>query len=83
MSYVDFLNSAGAVRSAFSLPHRSSLLSTSNPNHNLWNNNGTWWINFTVLSRKHPRAERVRFSLRTRDLDLARLRRDEILSVFS
>ncbi len=49
-----------------------------NPNHHLWNNNGTWFVHYTV----HPDAltsERVRRSLGTRDLVVARERRDQLL----
>lgn len=52
---------------------------TNNPNHNLWNNNGTWWLHYTC----YPTAvtkERRRRSLQTRDLALARARRDIILA---
>lgn len=50
-----------------------------NPLHHLWNNNGTWWIHYTI----HPDAftkERIRRSLRTRDLTEALDRRDRILA---
>jgi hypothetical protein len=46
--------------------------------HQLWNNNGTWWIHYTI----HPDActkARVRRSLRTPDLATAIQRRDAIL----
>ena len=49
-----------------------------NPDHNIWNNNGTWWLHATV---HHPdyTKERVRVSLGTKDRDEARQRRDFIL----
>ena len=50
----------------------------SNLNHHLWNNNGTWWIHFTVYPSPVT-AERIRHSLKTRDLGEARNLRDEIL----
>jgi hypothetical protein len=46
-----------------------------NPNHHLWNNHGTWFVHYTV----YPTAitkERIRRSLGTRDLIVARERRD-------
>ena len=46
-----------------------------NPNHHLWNNHGTWFLHYTV----HPTPftkERVRRSLGTPRLDVARERRD-------
>ena len=51
----------------------------SNPNHHLWNNNGTWFVHYTI----YPTAitkERVRKSLGTKDLDTAREKRDKIFS---
>jgi hypothetical protein len=51
----------------------------SNPNHHLWNNNGTWFIHYVV----HPTPftkERIRRSLRTKCLNEARARRDELLA---
>jgi hypothetical protein len=49
-----------------------------NPDHNIWNNNGTWWLHATV---HHPdyTKERVRVSLGTKDRAEARRRRDFIL----
>ena len=49
-----------------------------NPDHNIWNNNGTYWLHATV---HHPdyTKERVRVSLGTKDRDEARQRRDFIL----
>lgn len=46
-----------------------------NPNHHLWNNHGTWFLHYTV----HPTPftkERIRRSLGTKDLGVARERRD-------
>ena len=53
-------------------------LNSDNPNHHLWNNNGTWFIHYTV----HPdalTAVRVRRSLGTAELSEARSRRDAYL----
>ncbi len=53
-------------------------LNPANPDHHLWNNNGTWWVHYTI----HPTAftkERVRLSLATRDVEEARRRRDALL----
>ena len=47
-------------------------------NHHLWRNRRTWWVAFTVLLDGY-RQERVRRSLGTRDLETARVRRDELL----
>lgn len=46
-----------------------------NPNHHLWNNHGTWFLHYTV----HPTPftkERIRRSLGTKDVKIARARRD-------
>lgn len=52
-----------------------------NPDHHLWNNRGTWWCHFT-LHRPDYTSERIRVSLKTRDLIIARQRRDELLASF-
>ena len=49
-----------------------------NPNHNLWNNNGTWWLHFTYYPTPITK-QRVRKSLQTRDIEEARKLRDEFL----
>lgn len=90
MTYLDILAEFGAltgeasptpgtlaVRSSASLENNSQVL-----NHHLWNNRGTWWCHFT-LHRPDYTAERVRVSLRTRDVVEARRRRDLLLSVLS
>ena len=48
-----------------------------NPTHHLWNNNGVWWIHYTV--HFDHRKRRVRRSLRTRSLSDAIARRDALL----
>jgi hypothetical protein len=48
---------------------------SENPNHHLWNNHGTWFLHYTV----HPTPftkERIRRSLSTKDVAVARERRD-------
>ena len=49
-----------------------------NPNHHLWNNNGTWYLHYTVLTSPVT-AERIRRSLKTADLEEARIKRDTYL----
>ena len=49
----------------------------SNPNHHLWDNNGTWFIHYTVYPTPVT-AERIRRSLRTKCIADARLRRDRL-----
>ena len=50
-----------------------------NANHHLWNNNGKWWCHLTV---HHPdyTTERRRLSLNTRDLHVAKQRRDKLFA---
>jgi hypothetical protein len=48
-----------------------------NQRHHLWNNNGVWWVHFT-LHFDH-RKRRVRRSLKTRSLAEAIERRDSLL----
>ena len=53
-------------------------MKTSNPDHNLWNNNGTYWVRFTVHNADYTK-NRVAKSLNTCDLSIARLRRDHVM----
>lgn len=46
--------------------------------HHLWRNRRTWWIAFTIVLDGY-RQERIRQSLGTRDLEVARARRDALL----
>lgn len=52
-----------------------------NENHHLWNNHGVWFLHYTI----HPTPftkERIRRSLGTRDVEVARERRDTFLTHF-
>jgi len=49
-----------------------------NPNHNIWNNNGTWWCHYTVHNDDYTK-QRVRVSLGTKDVEIARALRDFIM----
>ena len=46
-------------------------INDDNPNHHLWNNRGVWWCHVTV-HKPDSAAERLRFSLKTRDIEKAR-----------
>jgi len=46
-----------------------------NPNHHLWNNHGTWFLHYTVYPTPLTK-DRIRRSLGTKDLEVARARRD-------
>ncbi len=52
-----------------------------NPNHHLWFNNGCWWMHCTVHLPDYT-AVRMRRSLRTANVEVARQRRDAILEEF-
>jgi len=56
-------------------------INTQNPNHHLFNNNGTWFIHYTRCPTPIT-AERVRRSLGTKSLDEARKRRDIVLGFY-
>jgi hypothetical protein len=58
-------------------PKLALRVNEENPNHHLWNNRGVWWCHLTV-HKPDATAERLRFSLKTRDVDQARERRDRI-----
>ena len=53
-------------------------MKTSNPDHNLWDNNGTYWCRFTVHYPDYTKG-RIAKSLHTHDLAEARRRRDHVM----
>ena len=53
-----------------------------NPNHHLWDNHGTWFLHYTI----HPTPftkERIRRSLGTKDVRVARERRDNFFATLA
>ena len=50
----------------------------THPNHHLFNNNGIWGCQRTV--HHGPFSKRLRFSLKTHDLEQARSRRDNLFA---
>ncbi|MFH0952920.1 MAG: hypothetical protein V1873_01175 [Verrucomicrobiota bacterium] len=50
---------------------------SGNPDHHIWNNNGIWFVHYTVHLPDYTKR-RVRSSLGTRAKDEARKRRDEL-----
>jgi len=54
----------------------------SNPNHHLWNNNGTWWLHYTVYPTPVTSYRRRR-SLKTQNIKQARLIRDKIFNALA
>lgn len=70
--------SRDAASSPLIMPQLSLRVNPANPNHHLWNNNGTWFIHYVV----HPTPftkDRIRRSLGTKSLAEARVKRDAIL----
>ena len=59
---------------------RDAAAEGADPNHHLWRNGRLWWIAFTV-HRGHLQ-ERVRFSLKTADVEDARRRRDRVFALY-
>ena len=57
-------------------------ISEGNPNHHLWNNNGTWFLHYTVYPTPFTK-ERIRRSLGTKDVKVARERRDNFFSLLA
>jgi hypothetical protein len=53
-----------------------------NPNHHIWDNNGTWFIHYTLYPSAY-RKKRIRRSLRTKDIVCARQSRDRILARYA
>lgn len=48
--------------------------------HHLYQNHGLdWWINFTLHDLSTYKSKRFRFSLKTKDVEKAKKRRDKIL----
>ena len=62
-------------------PKLSVRIKPENPNHHLWNNNGTWFVHYTIFPDDYTK-ERIRRSLKTRSLKKAREQRDLLLARF-
>jgi len=58
--------------------HLSVRIDASNRHHHLWNNNGVWWLHYTL--NFDCRTRRVRRSLKTGSLDEAIRRRDDLFA---
>jgi hypothetical protein len=54
-------------------------INAANPNHHLYNNNGTWWCHYTE-HRPDFTKHRIRMSLQTPSLPTARVKRDRWFS---
>ena len=52
-----------------------------NPTHHLWNNNGVWFIHYTVYPTPITK-KRIRRSLKTKCLKEAQAKRDQILQKY-
>jgi len=67
----------GSLSPMIKQPKLALRVNGENPNHHLWNNRGVWWCHLTV-HKADSTAERLRFSLKTREVEKARERRDRI-----
>ena len=56
----------------------SARIDDGNRLHHLWNNNGTWWIHYTL--HWECRKRRIRRSLQTTDASEAIARRDAVFA---
>ena len=65
------------VRTVQPYPVPSLRTNPANLNHHLWLNNGTWYVAYTAHTSPVT-AERVRRSLKTKDVVVARQKRDQI-----
>jgi len=54
----------------------------SNPNHHIWNNNGTWFCKFRVHAADGG-TKYINKTLKTKFLEEARKRRDEMMAAYS
>lgn len=50
-----------------------------NNNHHIYKNRGVWWIHFTMVNVARNVSGRQRHTLKTRDVEKARKRRDNII----
>jgi hypothetical protein len=55
-------------------------INPDNPDHHVYSNNGVWWIHYSIRTDPRFKSQRVRASLGTRSLAIARERRDAILA---
>jgi hypothetical protein len=60
-------------------PSLAIRVNPANPDHHLWNNNGTWWCHFTLHLPDFSKS-RVRRSLGTSSVEEARQHRDFLLA---
>lgn len=52
----------------------------NNDAHHIYKNSGCYWINFTFHNIPRHQSKRFRFSLKTKDFEVAKKRRDKILN---
>ena len=57
----------------------STWIDTQNPNHHLYDNNGTWWLHYTSYPTPVTK-QRVRRSLKTKNVLVARQKRDALFA---
>ena len=73
------LGEYGRISQSMSSPRLILRVNQKNANHHLWNNNGNWWLHYT-LRMPDTTKKRIRKSLCTKDVNHARRLRDEQLA---
>jgi hypothetical protein len=58
--------------------NHESAMNHRNPDHHIWNNNGTWWCHYTEHLPDYTKR-RVRLNLHTDNRFVARVLRDSVL----
>lgn len=61
----------------------SARINDGNPQHHLWNNNGTFWCHFVLHFDDRRRKRRIRRSLKTPDVEVAIARRDALFTMLA
>jgi len=56
-------------------------MSRGEQNHHLWRNGRLWWVAFVAIA-DGVRQVRIRQSLKTDDVEVARVRRDELIQEY-
>ena len=78
MTYLDLLEEHGGTSAPVLTGTLAVRTAEENPDHHLWNNNGTWWCHYTEHLPDYTKR-RVRRNLHTAERAVARLLRDSVI----
>lgn len=53
------------------------------PNRYIWLNRETWWVALTFVTPQRDKSVRKRFSLKTDDIEVAKIRRDRMIKAIN